>query len=83
MSMPVSCPVWHKSKTREVTTVRPAVSVMFQVTACPHLICNKFAKLCLRKESALKKHIYRFHLFYFCMKSQKNTVIEQWSPEEE
>lgn len=69
--MPVSRLVWHNSKIMEVTTVRPAVSIMFQVIACPHLICNKSAKLCLRKESALEKHIYIFHLFWSCIKSWK------------
>ena len=67
--MPVSRLVWHNSKIMEVTTVRPAVSIMFQVTACPHLICHKSAKLCLRKEPALEKHIQRFHLCRFCIKS--------------
>lgn len=76
MSTAVSRLVWHTSKIMGVTTVRPAVSIMFQVTACPHLICNKSAKLCLRKESALKKHIYRFHLFWFCI-VMENTAAEQ------
>lgn len=74
--MPVSRLVWHNSK-----IMRSAVSIMFQVTACPHLICNKSAKLCLRKESAQEKHIYRFHLFW-CCKSWKNIAVEQWSTKE-